>query len=451
MGNRTSLTIGTESEIEANNCIPINWLALFGPDDFGIETLQEELEEYQVALFRSTVEQSRKRLGAAIQLLQGKTSVWRYLRPLGTLKELLASHDGDTQVILNATQIWAYDASMGRDLENANGNFTQFVDGITGEINKDLLSINHLIETYNLGTFSSIREIPTSSLINILFGTYFGRNENQYSSEALNVEYWSGEAAGIDKIGIQDRERDLETEFNKDDLDIINHSLEYYLKPPLAGWKYKNAASCYTQLLDYKNAQSYYRLAIDAFLKSHISIVLPSDLIDSYTLSNQPRLHKKIGKKVLSLVRDANRIHPGERYALIVHSFLSSNNIDLNVHINELINFSEDEYHQVLGKSFESIIRGDEIQIKYGLIFLLDKHQNEMKNGIIRNSYLCLEAMTLSLLSSLRDLDVHIKSKYYSEGYIKFLISERNHPKGFLWQANNSLHLTRDARRFDVE
>jgi tetratricopeptide (TPR) repeat protein len=432
MGIRSSLGIGSDSEIEASNCIPITWLVLFGPNDFVVETSREGHEKYQVALFRSTVERSNHRLDESIKLLQTNDSVWRYLRPLEKLMELVDSYHDDTEVILDATQFWSYDKSMRRRLENAVQNFGKFADELTGEIDKDLNSLNHLIGLYNLTSFSSIQEVPTSSLNFILFGDYYGKDESLYSSEALNLEYWSDDSERVKQVVFQSNEGDLELEFKEIELDKIEQSLKYYLKPPHAGWKYLSAAECYTQLSDYENALNHFRLATDTFLKSHKSVILPSSLIHSYALSHQPRRHKRVGKKISSLVVDSQQLHPNERYVLIVHAFLSKKDLEVDKHINELINFPGDDFYQVLGNSFVAILNSEERKLRDALIFLLKKHQNEMNSGIIRDIYLCLDAMVISLISAFRGVEVHVKSKYYSEGYIKYLISERSRPKGFL-------------------
>jgi hypothetical protein len=45
MGNRTMLHLGNCCEFEANNCLPVTWLALFDPQEFAVETRRLEYEK----------------------------------------------------------------------------------------------------------------------------------------------------------------------------------------------------------------------------------------------------------------------------------------------------------------------------------------------------------------------------------------------------------------------
>ena len=42
MGNRTHLFLGDYCEFEANNCLPVTWLALFDSQEFVIERYFDE-------------------------------------------------------------------------------------------------------------------------------------------------------------------------------------------------------------------------------------------------------------------------------------------------------------------------------------------------------------------------------------------------------------------------
>jgi tetratricopeptide (TPR) repeat protein len=432
MGNRTSLTIGSDSEIIANNCIPVIWLALFRSHDFGIETRTLNHEEFHLVLYKSTVKQSKSHVEESIELLQSHSSVWRFLRPLEIIQRILASHHEDAEVILDATQIWSFNLAMRINVKSAASNFNQFAKKLTSDPERDLSLLSDLINMYSTLSFSSIEMVHPKSLMDILFGGYFGRDDSQYSSEAYIGEYWSADGDTLEASNIQNKEEHLEQEFSQDELKGIMRSLEFYSKPPPAGWRHQGAAACYVQLKNYDKALKYFRLALREFLKAHESTVLPSSLVNSYALSHQPHLHKRVGNKITHLVKDPTKLHPGERYALIVHGLLMKMDSGLQSHIQELTNSSADEYYKAIGSSFVSICNADEELLRDNLIFLLKKHQNDMKSGIIRASYISLEAMTLSFLSAIHGYEIHIKSKYYSERYIRFLLTERRRRKGLI-------------------
>jgi len=81
MGNRTSLTFSDCCQFEANNCLPVTWLALYNPQEFLVETRHENLEDdedegYDVALYRTSHNTALKRVEQVINLLKGKTPAW---------------------------------------------------------------------------------------------------------------------------------------------------------------------------------------------------------------------------------------------------------------------------------------------------------------------------------------------------------------------------------------
>ena len=154
MGNRAQLAFGTCCEFEANNCVPVTWLALFESDEFLIERRVEEPvqpvrksiqtpeprgfrklliaisrifkreitetskdriqsqefhepEEYDVAIYRTLQSKALKRVDLAISRLRGQTPVWAFLRPLEILRAELKLCAQDETIELDLTQFWA--------------------------------------------------------------------------------------------------------------------------------------------------------------------------------------------------------------------------------------------------------------------------------------------------------------------------------------------------------
>jgi hypothetical protein len=91
MGDRTRLSFGNYCEIEANNCVPVTWLALFTDDEFD---LKEEFEggdeefRYFTAIFKTTRYKALQRAEIAISQLKN-TPAWALLKPIEILRKRL--------------------------------------------------------------------------------------------------------------------------------------------------------------------------------------------------------------------------------------------------------------------------------------------------------------------------------------------------------------------------
>ena len=127
MGNSTHLFLGDYCEFEANNCLPVTWLALFDTQEFIIERYQEDTEETIATGYRTNQSKALKRVESTIEKLQGHTPVWGFLRPLEILQEELKRCPQDATLNLDLTQLWAVneclqcksDSSCGRFWEDA--------------------------------------------------------------------------------------------------------------------------------------------------------------------------------------------------------------------------------------------------------------------------------------------------------------------------------------------
>ena len=76
MGNRTYLTFGNYCQFDANNCLPITWLALFLPQDFFTEGHQEDGEQYVIAFYQTSRELALQRLKEVINKIKSNLPVF---------------------------------------------------------------------------------------------------------------------------------------------------------------------------------------------------------------------------------------------------------------------------------------------------------------------------------------------------------------------------------------
>jgi hypothetical protein len=196
MGNRTYLTFGTRCEFDANNCLPVIWLALFEEPEFRIEMRrfedqsEEDYEEDEVAVYQTSQLIALKRVDATIDKLKNHTPIWSYLRPLEILRDELEYCTSDTVIELNVTELWAKDEIFEQRVSQAPVAFKEMLDSLTGEAEADLRRLTELVNRFNIGKIVSIIELDSDSKMFVLIGSYSGEAEDLYSFGYFDEAYW---------------------------------------------------------------------------------------------------------------------------------------------------------------------------------------------------------------------------------------------------------------------
>jgi len=242
MGNRTALFLGTRCEFEANNCLPITWLALFDSQDFVVETRRFEhefetigkqeitrsspglwssirrllgmgkqlesesempvtaedtpYEECEVAVFQTAQLTALERAESAIEKLKARTPVWAYLRPLEILKDELQHCSPDDLVELDVTQFyWAGNPIYGQRTPKGPSSFVSMIESLTGDEQADLDAVNQLVVAYSMASsISSVADLDPEMLMFVLIGTYWGEREELYTLEYFDEAYWTADS-----------------------------------------------------------------------------------------------------------------------------------------------------------------------------------------------------------------------------------------------------------------
>jgi hypothetical protein len=197
MGNRTSLSFDDYCEFEANNCLPVTWLALFTPDEFKIEIRQEDPEEggeYEVVLYRTSHISALNRVEQTIALLKGHTPIWGFLKPLELLRNELERCLSTGSIELDVTQLWAMDESFQQKIANAAQTFFEIIKRITGDKEADLALLNELVKEFSLGYIPSVAKLSPEERMFVLIGTYWGNADQEalYTFDYFNEEFWNG-------------------------------------------------------------------------------------------------------------------------------------------------------------------------------------------------------------------------------------------------------------------
>lgn len=192
MGIRTLLSYKDCCQFEANNCLPVTWLSLFSPQDFILETQQEDGEEYKVAIFRTSRDEALRQADHAITILNGHTPTWSYLHPIEILKTELISCPSEGTIELDLTQFWQINEDYQQIVTASVTDFQKMVSMCSGNGNYDIPILTQLVNKYSLGKIPSIGELSAEDCMYLFFGTYWGDPEREelYSMDYFGDDYW---------------------------------------------------------------------------------------------------------------------------------------------------------------------------------------------------------------------------------------------------------------------
>lgn len=192
MGNRISLAYTDCCKFEANNCLPIPWLAFFAPEDLCIEIQHEGDKEYQTVHYRTDRTFALQHAERIILLLKGHTPAWRFLRPIETLRDELNACSSEI-VELDATAFWAIDESVQRKISNAIQAFHKTLNAFIGVAENDFCLLDALVREYTLfESPPSVEEMNAEERMWTLIGTYWGDSEKEklFSPAYFDSAYW---------------------------------------------------------------------------------------------------------------------------------------------------------------------------------------------------------------------------------------------------------------------
>ncbi len=190
VGNRVSLSISACCEFEANNCIPVTWLALFGPNDLTVDTRCDGPEKYDAVVYKTSQSVAFQRVEQAISKLRGRTPAWKYLRPLEVLRDELKRCSVNSSVELDATQFWAMNETFRQLVVHGPVAIATMIDAMTGEKQHDMAVLNTLVNDFNVVRISSVANLNPEERMFTLIGMYWGEREDQYSLEYFGEAYW---------------------------------------------------------------------------------------------------------------------------------------------------------------------------------------------------------------------------------------------------------------------
>ena len=195
VGNQTFLYLGGCGEFEANNILPVTWLSLFTSEEFIIETRTQDGEEFEVAVYQTSIEAALERIRQVRVHIEDKTPIWIYLRPIVVLHDILAQCPSDEIIELDLSQFWDKDQIYRERVVESPTRFTDLLASVTGQEEDDLARLNQLVNYLSLNHISSVTELNSEDKMFVLIGTYWGDKELEelYSFEYFDDAYWNRE------------------------------------------------------------------------------------------------------------------------------------------------------------------------------------------------------------------------------------------------------------------
>ena len=190
MGSRTSLVLGKRCEFEANNCLPITWLAIFDVNDFHIENRLIGGDNCEVAVYKTSAAQAAKRAEGALSRLKSYPHVGKFLRPLEIIVSELKSCSADSKVEMDVGQLVNYSEELAQQVRRAPAAFAEMLEAFSGNEKQDSNSLTALVSDLSLHSIDSITDLNPEDRMFILIGTYWGDKEDEYSLAYFGESYW---------------------------------------------------------------------------------------------------------------------------------------------------------------------------------------------------------------------------------------------------------------------
>lgn len=229
MGNRAYVSFGNYCGFEANNCLPVNWLALFDSEEFFTEKCFEEImdngddniivqnkgliipflaisrffskpaktpkiqpEEYLKVEYRTSQPKALERVKTNISKLKSCSPIWSFFRPLEILRDELSLCPENETITLDLTPFMEFDDEYKQTIKEAVLKFSMMLNQFDGNKEHDLDLLNRLINEFSIGNISSIANLTPEERMFVLIGIYSGNEEreNLYSLSYFDEAYW---------------------------------------------------------------------------------------------------------------------------------------------------------------------------------------------------------------------------------------------------------------------
>lgn len=191
MGNRAYLTLGSSGQFEANNCLPITWLALFNPSDFRQETRDFDGDLAEIVCFQTTAGQAQQNIQAILSKITLYPHILRYLWLLKLLYEELQQIPEEI-IELDVSEWVAINEQWATLMPTAPQLFQQLCTGFSGDEAQDLALLTQFVNQFKLDLpVQSLHQLNNEELSWLLVGFFEGEEalEEKYSPSFFKTSY----------------------------------------------------------------------------------------------------------------------------------------------------------------------------------------------------------------------------------------------------------------------
>jgi tetratricopeptide (TPR) repeat protein len=209
-------------------------------------------------------------------------------------------------------------------------------------------------------------------------------------------------------------------------------ALEFFGQPPHYSSDQLMVAICLTQLGKYPNAQHFYDLALEGFLKDRRAwhgSSQPNWLVDTYVLANRPGLYSQVREEIEAYRQDRRGGSLVALYSYALVRLVSDEDRDADDYVPGLLKDPKIKWTFGMGKTIKAIIERDQQAFDAALDGLLKAHRGMAKFGGLRETpegFLCLPAMSLSKMALERGMKINSESEYLSKGYLEYLSQQQD-------------------------
>lgn len=191
MGNRAYLTLGSSGQFEANNCLPITWLALFNPSGFRQETRDFDGDLAEIFCFQTTAGQAQQNIQAILPKITLYPHILRYLWLLKLLYEELQQIPEEI-VELDVSEWVAINEQWVTLMPTAPQLFQQLCEHFSGDEVQDLALLTQFVNQFKLDLpVQTLRQLNNEELSWLLVGFFEGDEEleEKYSPSFFGTAY----------------------------------------------------------------------------------------------------------------------------------------------------------------------------------------------------------------------------------------------------------------------
>lgn len=207
---------------------------------------------------------------------------------------------------------------------------------------------------------------------------------------------------------------------------------DYLKKPGAKSDIYLYIAICLVQLDNPKEAKRHFGKAVKEFLKDRFwhRTSQPNWLVDTWVLSGKAGPQPKVMAEIEAYKQDRRGNSLVALYSYALMRLVLDRDSEVQEYVDGLLREPKVKYTYPMGRLIQAIVTRDQLAFDAALDDLLKAHRGMAKYGGLRETpegYICLPAMSLSLVAMRRGMAINAESEYLPKNYLEYLQEERGY------------------------